>query len=67
MHLPVHLAEEAKLGGPVCYRWMYSIERYLQTLKGYVHNKTHPEGSIGEGYIRGVHDILLSFHRGCGY
>jgi hypothetical protein len=20
MHLPVHLAEEAKLGGPVCYR-----------------------------------------------
>jgi hypothetical protein len=23
IHLPVHLAEEAKLGGPVCYRWMY--------------------------------------------
>jgi hypothetical protein len=25
MHLPVHLAEEAKLGRPVCYRWMYPI------------------------------------------
>jgi hypothetical protein len=28
MHLPVHLATEAKLGGPVQYRWMYPIERY---------------------------------------
>jgi hypothetical protein len=27
IHLPVHLAEEAKLGGPVCYRWMYLVER----------------------------------------
>jgi hypothetical protein len=51
MHLPVHLAEEAKLGGPVCYRWMYPIERYLRTLKGYVRNKAYPEGSIAEGYI----------------
>ena len=51
MHLPVHLAEEAKLGGPVCYRWMYPIERYLRTLKGYVRNKAYPKGSIAEGYI----------------
>jgi hypothetical protein len=50
MHLPVHLAEEARLGGPVCYRWMYLVERYLRTLKGYVKNKAHPEGSIAEGY-----------------
>ena len=26
-HLPVHLAEEAQLGGPVQYRWMYPFER----------------------------------------
>jgi hypothetical protein len=51
MHLPIHLAEEAKFGGPVCYRWMYPIERYLRTLKGYVRNKAHLEGSIAEGYI----------------
>jgi hypothetical protein len=51
MHFLVHLAEEAKLGGPVCYRWMYPVERYLCTLKGYVRNKAHPEGSITEGYI----------------
>jgi hypothetical protein len=51
MHLPIHLAKEARVGGPVCYRWMYPIERYLRTLKGYVRNKAHPEGSIAEGYI----------------
>ena len=28
VHLAVHLATECKLGGPVCYRWMYFIERY---------------------------------------
>ncbi|XP_050255283.1 uncharacterized protein LOC126701217 [Quercus robur] len=49
MHLPIHLAYEAKVAGPVQYRWMYPIERYLRTLKGYVRNKAHPEGSIAEG------------------
>lgn len=27
VHLIIHLAEEAKIAGPVQYRWMYSIER----------------------------------------
>jgi len=27
VHLTCHLSGEAKLGGPVHYRWMYSIER----------------------------------------
>ena len=26
VHLIMHLTEEAKLGGPVLYRWMYLIE-----------------------------------------
>lgn len=51
VHLPIHLANEAKLAGPVMYRWMYPVERFLRTLKGYVKNKAHPEGSIAEGYI----------------
>jgi hypothetical protein len=51
MHLPVYLAEEAKLGGPVYYRWMYLVERYLRTLKGYVRNKAHLEGSMAKVYI----------------
>jgi hypothetical protein len=45
IQLPVHLAEEAKLGGPVCYRWMYPVERYLRNVKGYVRNKAKLEGS----------------------
>lgn len=28
VHLSVHLAEEAKIAGPVQFRWMYPIERY---------------------------------------
>ena len=28
MHLPMHLASEAKIVGPVQYRWMCPIERY---------------------------------------
>ncbi|XP_061355874.1 uncharacterized protein LOC133300365 [Gastrolobium bilobum] len=51
VHLIVHLAEEAKLGGPVHYRWMYPIERYLGQLKSYVRNRAQPEGSIAEGYL----------------
>jgi hypothetical protein len=35
----------------VCYRWMYQVERYLHTLKGYVKNKAQPKGSIEEGYV----------------
>lgn len=51
VHLAVHLPHEAILRGPVHYRWMYPIERFLKTLKQYVCNKAHPEGSIAEAYI----------------
>ena len=72
MHLPIHLAYEAKVAGPVQYRWMYPIERYLCTLKGYVRNKARPEGSIAEGYISEecmtfcswyLHDMDTKFNR----
>ncbi|XP_039116440.1 uncharacterized protein LOC120251851 [Dioscorea cayenensis subsp. rotundata] len=51
IHLVVHLVDEAKLGSPVYYRWMYPIEMYLGILKSYVRNKARPEGSIAEDYI----------------
>ncbi|GAA0160131.1 hypothetical protein LIER_38981 [Lithospermum erythrorhizon] len=50
-HLPIHLAGEALMARPVQFRWMYSIERYLSTLKKYVCNRAHPEGSIENGYL----------------
>ncbi|XP_057786088.1 uncharacterized protein LOC131003575 [Salvia miltiorrhiza] len=50
-HLPVHLADEARLAGPVQYRWMYPFERYLRTLKNHIRNKAKVEGSISNAYI----------------
>ncbi|KAL7214822.1 hypothetical protein ACSBR1_027078 [Camellia fascicularis] len=50
-HLPIHLADEALLGGAIQFRWMYPIERYLLTLKQYVRNRARPEGSIAKGYL----------------
>ncbi|XP_037425664.1 uncharacterized protein LOC119291055 [Triticum dicoccoides] len=50
VHLMVHLVEEAKLGGPVHYRWMYPLERSFVWLKSLVRNRAYPEGSIAEGY-----------------
>jgi hypothetical protein len=51
VHLPIHLANEVRLGGPVQFRWMYPTERNLCKLKSYVRNRAHPEGSIAEGYL----------------
>ncbi|KAL0004203.1 hypothetical protein SO802_011764 [Lithocarpus litseifolius] len=61
VHLVMHLAAEAKIGGPVHYRWMYPIERYLSRLKSYVRNRAAPKGSIAEGYI--VEECLTFFSR----
>ncbi|KAM6575189.1 hypothetical protein CsatA_023516 [Cannabis sativa] len=51
IHLTVHLVRELKWCGPVYFRWMYPFERYMKILKGYVRNKTRPEGCIIECYI----------------
>ena len=50
-HLPVHLADEARLAGPVQYRWMYPFERYLKRLKNNIKNKARVEGSISNAYL----------------
>ncbi|KAF7139496.1 hypothetical protein RHSIM_Rhsim07G0167400 [Rhododendron simsii] len=50
-HLAVHLAEEALIAGPIQFRWMYLIKRFLLTLKQYGRNKAHPEASIVKGYL----------------
>ncbi|KAG5547799.1 hypothetical protein RHGRI_013476 [Rhododendron griersonianum] len=51
VHLAVHLPREIVLGGPVHFRWMYPIERFLGKLKRFVSNRARPEGSIVEAYI----------------
>ncbi|KAJ9536255.1 hypothetical protein OSB04_un000555 [Centaurea solstitialis] len=50
VHLVSHIVEEIKFCGPVFLRYMYPFERYMGVLKGYVRNRSRPEGSIVEGY-----------------
>ena len=39
VHLVIYLAHEARVGGPVHYRWMYPIERYEYFLIIIKHSK----------------------------
>ena len=50
-HLPIHLAEEALLGGPVQYRWMYPFERYFGWLKPTAKNNAHVEAFMVHAYL----------------
>ncbi|XP_042379879.1 uncharacterized protein LOC121972257 [Zingiber officinale] len=50
-HMTIHLAYEAKVGGPVYYRWMYPFERFLYHLKKKVGNRARVEASIVEAYM----------------
>lgn len=50
-HLPIHLVQQLDICGPVHTRWMYPVERYMKTLKGYVRQRAQPEGSMTRGYI----------------
>ncbi|KAK2644367.1 hypothetical protein Ddye_019562 [Dipteronia dyeriana] len=51
IHLTIHLTREARLCGPIQYRWMYPFERFKNVLKGYVRNRARPEGCIAECYL----------------
>ncbi|KAL0420386.1 UNVERIFIED_CONTAM: hypothetical protein Slati_3061500 [Sesamum latifolium] len=59
-HLIVHLPYEARVGGPVQYRWMYLFERFLRELKKKVKNKAHLEASIVEAYITEEIGLFMS-------
>jgi hypothetical protein len=51
-HLPYHLVQELDLCSPVITRWMYPIERYMKTLKGYVRNMARLEECMAEVYLK---------------
>nr|GEY37937.1 hypothetical protein [Tanacetum cinerariifolium] len=62
IHLVIHLYLETLEGGPICPRWMFPFEKYMNKLKGYVRNKAKPEGSIVEGYVA---EEALTFSSHC--
>ena len=51
IHLPIHLANEVRLGCPILNRWMYSPERELGSFKSNIHNIRYPEGCIEEARV----------------
>ena len=69
-HLLIHLPYEAKVGGPVQYRWMFFIERMLKKIKSMVANKARVESCIAEewklkeialltsGYLAEEHNVF---------
>ncbi|KAK1644553.1 hypothetical protein QYE76_062358 [Lolium multiflorum] len=50
-HLVIHLPTEVRLAGPVQFRNMWSTEMFIGNMKNWVHNRSHPEGSIAESYL----------------
>ena len=50
-HLLLHLPSEARLGGHVQYRWMYSTEREQNNLRNKSKNKCRIEASICEAQL----------------
>ncbi|RYA56895.1 hypothetical protein DD596_25380 [Enterobacter cloacae complex sp. 4DZ3-28B] len=51
VHLLVHIVDEVEIAGTVHSRWMFFLERFMKTLKGYVRQKARPEGSMAEGWL----------------
>ena len=58
-YLLVYLVEELVICGFVHVCWMYPMERYLKTVKGYVRNHARPEASMAERYAI---DEVLDFY-----
>ena len=46
----IHLVHQIEALGPSFLHEMWSYERFMSVLSRYVHNRTHPEGSMIEGY-----------------
>ncbi|GLU10523.1 hypothetical protein SLE2022_273170 [Rubroshorea leprosula] len=63
-HLAIHLPYEAKVGGPVQFRWMYPFERKMHDLKKTVLNKNHVEASICESNILSEISFFCSHYFG---
>ena len=60
IHLPIHLVNEVRLGGPVQNRWMYSTEREIGIFKSYIPNRLFKEGCIEETQVGIDHMNLFS-------
>ncbi|XP_039134228.1 uncharacterized protein LOC120271620 [Dioscorea cayenensis subsp. rotundata] len=59
VHLVIHLPLQAKLGGPVHYRWMYPIEReYKNILRQKMRNRRSNARDIDLQFTKNFHEWL---------
>jgi hypothetical protein len=49
-HYMIHLADQIFVLGPSYMHYIYPYKRHMVVMKGFVHNRAHPEGSMIEGY-----------------
>jgi hypothetical protein len=49
-HLMMHMVNQIQQLGPVYLHLMWTYERFMSTLKTYVHNRAYPENSMIEAY-----------------
>jgi hypothetical protein len=49
-HYMLHLADQVFVLGPMYMHHMYLYECHMVVMKGYLHNRAHPEGFMIEGY-----------------
>ncbi|XP_030963614.1 uncharacterized protein LOC115984741 [Quercus lobata] len=62
VHLVIHLATEAKIAGPVHYRWMYPIERlHKERIKSRKRPRRVPEGVINKIHIEEFCDWFRTY------
>jgi hypothetical protein len=45
VHLLIQLVQEVGFAGPLESRYLFFIERFLETLKGFVKQRAHPKGA----------------------
>ena len=51
VHLLLHVVDEVAVAGTVHSRWMFFLERFMKTLKGFVRQRARPEGSMAMGWL----------------
>ena len=50
VHIVVHLVAQIEALGPMYLHEMWTYERFMSILNGYVSNHAHPKGSMIEAY-----------------
>jgi hypothetical protein len=56
-HILVHIVHKMKYMGPVCLHQIYPFERFMTVLKKYVHNQSHPEGCMVQGWA--IEEVIV--------